>query len=376
MATNLPAAASGRNAARGGRVVALLLLAQLLGFLPTVGTAAAATESTSVAPRPGLTVGLVDAPADPDDPRAVVYIVGHHQPGDVIRRVVEVANGDDEAMQLRMGVAEAEATDEWNVPGALGQGDVAAWTTIVPERFELAAGQRRRVEVTITIPADAVGGQRHAAVLAERETFDGNGTRVLNRVGVRTYLSVGGAAAPVADFVIDTMRPLRTAAGEPAVWIRVTNTGEQVLDIAGILTLRDGPGSLTAGPFPVVVPRTLGAGFSGDVVVALDPSLPVGPWLAVAELSGGPVQRQAQARITFPVAQSPVTGPNGEQLGDAVPASPLLDRGLLVPINLALLLAAIVSLLLLFWRRRRKHEDDEAALELGAPSADRELVRT
>lgn len=364
-----------------GGVVAVVL-ALLLAVASTIPASAAegGAAGSSDAPRPGLTVRLVDPPIDPDDPRSLVYVVGHHQPGEVLRRTIEVANGDDVAVDVRLGVADADAGDDWQVEGGWGTGDVARWTQLSSSSVRLGPGERRQVGVTITIPDDAFGGERYGVILAER-SLPGNGaTEVIGRVGIRTYLSVGGAEAPPTDFTIDTMRPLRLADGRPAVWIGVTNTGERVIDVAGELALREGPAGLSAGPFPVVVPRTLGPGHRGEVVVELDRSLPDGPWLAIATLRGGPVERSAQARLTFPVAsgQGPGTGsgsgsgsgdtvvpadadqeigPNGEVLGDPVPAEPFIDREVLLPFNLLLLLLAVVGTLVARQALRRQEAE-------------------
>ncbi len=81
---------------------------------------------------------------------------------------------------------------------------------------------------------------------------------------------------------------------------RFRNTGGRALDLSGTLQLTDGPGGLSAGPFPLVLGTTLGIGETEPVGFKLDKQLPNGPWKAHLKVTSGLLTETAQATITFP----------------------------------------------------------------------------
>src|SRR5213076_2151068 len=95
----------------------------------------------------------------------------------------------------------------------------------------------------------------------------GGAANVVNRVGVRVYLSVGEGEEPVSDFTIDALTARRDEDSVPIVETTVTNTGGRAIDLAGSLSLANGPGSLNAGPFDVQIGTTLAPGDSAPAQV-------------------------------------------------------------------------------------------------------------
>ncbi len=181
---------------------------------------------------------------------------------------------------------------------------------------------------------------------------------VTSRVGVRIYLDVGTGGEPASDFEVSTLTPQRRADGTPVVTAQVTNTGGRALDLSGTLTLSDGPGGLSAGPFPVDV-RTVGVRRSADVAVALSKELPAGPWRARLQLRSGPLQKASEATLTFPTGASTVGTP--AQARDVPLAQ---DPSVVIPVAGGLILLVLLGLLLfLLWRRRRDRDEDEAPVD-------------
>jgi hypothetical protein len=178
---------------------------------------------------------------------------------------------------------------------------------------------------------------------------NGTGITTVSRVGIRMYLSVGEGAEPTSDFRVDTLAAQRGSDGAPAVQAQVENTGERALDMSGTLTLRDGPGGISAGPFAASLGTTLGVGGRSPVSVLLDRDLPAGPWTARLTLRSGELERAAEAVITFPdtsgSAASPVQAKN-------LPVSK--DPKILVPVATGLI--GLAALLLLLWRRRTRDD--------------------
>jgi hypothetical protein len=132
------------------------------------------------------------------------------------------------------------------------------------------------------------------------------------------------------------------------------------LDLRGELTLDQGPGGLSAPPFPVVLGTTLGVGDTEPVSIPLSSAITGGPWRARLTLRSGRLERRAEAQLTFP-----------DQAGQTKPPVkaknlPLAkDRRVLIPIagGLIFLLLLLLFLLWFFAKRRNKRRDDEDAAQ-------------
>nr|WP_176704694.1 hypothetical protein [Arthrobacter sp.] len=225
--------------------------------------------------------------------------------------------------------------------------DLTTWIALDRPQLELASGDSAEVTVTIDVPKDAPEAEQYAAIWAEvrEEPAEGSNVVQASRAGIRVYLSVGEGNGKPADFNIELLTAGRDAATNPQVSTKVTNSGGRALDVSGELTLTDGPGGISAGPFPVGQATTIAPGQTGEVLTVLDPEIPNGPWNARVELRSGLVEREAQASITFPDAgQGAVVAP------DKRPNTTLIVIGVAV-----LLLAAA---LILWWVRRRNSTQD------------------
>lgn len=324
------------------------LVAPLLVVI-AVGSGVAAQED------PGsIGIRLTDAPEDRrDDPRAQMYIVDHLAQGATITRHVEVQNTTAADVEVQLYVGAADITD-----GVFGFGegraenDITDWTTVTPSTVAVPATDGAiEAQVTITVPDDATDGERYGVIWAELPGSGGS-ANIVNRVGVRIYLSVGEGEEPASDFTIDTLRAVRDDEGTPVVETTVTNTGGRALDLGGDLTLANGPGSLTAGPFAVEVGTTLGPGESAPARVELDPELPDGPWDATVTIRSGREERTAEATITFPS--------NPGESAEPVEASAAEGaRKVLLPIAALAVLFVGAATAFLFLRRRRSEESDD-----------------
>ena len=152
------------------------------------------------------------------------------------------------------------------------------------------------------MPQDAPPGERYGVVWAEVGTTGAGGITLVNRIGTRIYLSVGGGNAPASNFTVDTLTAQRDAKGHPLVEAMVHNTGGRALDMSGTVTLTEMTGGVhsTAGPYDVQLGTTLAPGQSEPVKAVVTDSLGDGPWDATIELKSGLVDETYQARITFP----------------------------------------------------------------------------
>ena len=282
--------------------VACLLLAGLLIALAGPGPAARAAEGG------GIGLRLLDmAPTAGNDPRARLYITDHLAPGTVIHRRVEVSNTTVAAATVGLYAAAAAIVDgSFLGAGGSTPNELSSWTSVVPASIRLPAGGKLTATVTVAVPRDAPPGEQYAVVWAEARTAPSTpgGVTQVNRVGIRLYLSVGPGGAPAANFRIDALTARRSPTGVPSIVAQVRNTGGRALDMAGTLSLKAGPGGLSAGPFPASLGVTLAIGKTEPVTIALDDQLPAGPWDAKITMRSGLVERSAQAIITFPKSGS------------------------------------------------------------------------
>lgn len=332
-------------------LAAFAVTAALLGLAEP---AAAQTAPPAAQPGSGgIGLRLLDVPAEAhQDPRAQLYIVDHLAPGSVIERRIELSNTTSDRMRVVLYPAAAGIVNGAFL-GSDGHtpNELSTWTTISPESVEVPPGGLEVATVTITVPADAAPGEQYAAVWAETrsDTTTGAGITQVSRVGVRLYLSVGPGGPPAADFNIDSVTATRSVDGRPTVKATVHNTGGRALDLSGALKLLNGPGALSAGPFPASLGTTLAIGATEPVTIVLDDQLPAGPWNARITLRSGLIERVEQMTITFPdVGASPQTA-----LPQAT-ASPMPVWQIIIAAGLGALIATIGSLLMRRRRRQRR----------------------
>lgn len=342
-----------------GRLVRRCLVATMGLVLITAASALA----QSGAPPGSIGIRLLEAPAKlAEDPRAHLYVIDHLSQGDTIRRRIEVSSGLGHRERLRLYAAGAFISK-----GRFGflrggtQNELSSWIRVDQPFVDLAPHGSATAIVTITVPMDAEDGERYAVVWAETPPSSGPGTDVvtIDRVGIRVYLSVGQSGGPPTDFRIESLVAGRDDAGRPIVSATVVNTGGRAIDLSGTLRLSDGPGGLSAGPFPVQLGTTIGIGQRAPVHVVLTKAIPDGPWTADLRLRSDLVRRRADARILFPSAAG---------TSDPVPATPADGSLVWLAIILPIVAALVGGLwLLLVLRRRRKDSDRTAEIDPTVP---------
>jgi hypothetical protein len=311
-----------------------------LTLLLVVGLLSATVASVHAA-EGGGTVGirLLEGPADRmDDPRAYSYIVDHLAPGATILRQIEVSNTTAEPQPVQLYAAGADVTDQgWSVLDGRQGNELSGMVTVEPGQVVVPPGGTRTARVLLEVPADTTEGERYGVVWAELAPSGGE-VKVVNRVGIRMYVSIGAGGEPASDFSVETLTAVRGDGGVPELHAAVANTGGRAVDVAGEVELLDGPAGITAGPFPTTGAVTLAVGRSGVMIVRLPVDLPVGPWRARLVARSGTVERSAEATITFPEDAGATAGP--------VAAVPIhQDRAAIVPIAAGLVGIASAAVL-------------------------------
>lgn len=312
-----------------GRLIALTLLA---GIIVPAGSALAAGPGS-------IGIRLVDVPVDSrNDPLARSYIVDRVPPGTSIRRRVEIINTTGSTANVAVYPAAASLRrGSFRFAADRSRNELSSWTSVSRGVLRLPPGRKTLATVTIDVPSEASPGERYAVIWAEvsEPAPAVGGVTLVNRVGVRMYLSIGPGGAPPSNFVIRSLAAKRSASGERLVVARVQNSGQRTLEISGNLNLSKGPGGLSAGPIPVKLGTPLAPGESKRVNVRLDGQLPRGPWRAEMRLRSGSIQRVAVATITFPRPPAVANAPTAR---DA--SRPYRQLSLIGVILLALLAAA------------------------------------
>ena len=319
---------------RGG-LIALPLLA---GIAVSASSAIAAPLRHS---HGGIGIRLV-AMAASNDPLARSYIVGRLAPGTTINRRIEISNTTLSAADVAVYPAAADLRNgNFVFAGGRRRNELTSWTSLSRRELTLPPNTRAFVMVTTKVPKLASSSERYAVVWAEvssAPTSAADGVKLVNRVGVRMYLSIGPGGEPASNFIVGSLSAKRSATGVPLVVASVYNNGGRTLDINGTLTLSNGPGGLRAGPFAVALATTLAPGHSEPATVRLDRRVPQGPWLAQLRLTSGFIERSAVATIMFP---PPAGTPKPSNAG------PMLLAG-----SALLALLAVGALALLRTRRR------------------------
>jgi hypothetical protein len=276
---------------------------------------ASAAVATSAAPKPaagagGIGVRLLASPgAASATPQLNGYITGVVAPGTTIRRRIAVENSTKRPVSVAVYASGASIRRGiFGFAAGRRRNDLARWTSVSSPVLRLPAGVNGVVTVTVSVPRLASAGERHAVVWAELAAATTGGVRLVNRVGIRLYLTVGAGGSAPMNFTIDRLNAARSTGGAPLVQTTVRNIGSRTLVLSGSLTLSKGPGGINAGPFPATLTPALSPGSSAQLSVRLDRRLPLGPWRARLRLHSGALKREASATLRFPRVQAVVAG--------------------------------------------------------------------
>jgi hypothetical protein len=326
-----------------GRLIIFLFVVGSLVAVPTSSVFGSSPPgSTAKSGSVGIRLIAV-AQTAPSNPLAATYVVDRLAPGTTLTRSVEIDNDTRAITDVSVYPAAASVV-RGNFVFAPGHGgnELSSWTSLSRADLRLAPGSKALDTITVTVPKDAASGQQYGVLWAQVSappTIAG-GVTLVNRVGVRMYLSVGPGGAPTSNFAIGSLSARHSATGESLVVSTVHNSGHTTLDLSGNLTLSNGPDGLRAGPIAATLGTVLAPGVSEPITVGLTTGLPRGPWRVDLSLSSGSLQRSAKATITFPMNMG------------AVKASKATGFPALVVVIVVLFLLLLAALALIAIRRR------------------------
>lgn len=275
----------------------------------------------------GIGIRLVDVPVEQsNNPRARSYIVDALTPGTVISRRIEVSNTTDAALRVDLYPAAASIEEGSFRPADERTGnDLSGWTSLDEATADIPAGGQRLITATVSIPADASPGERYALIWAEvRAAGEGN-VALVNRVGVRLYVAVGGDNPAPDQFAADSFTAERVTGVGLVLSARIENTGGRALDLTGSLVL-ESDDRVRAGPYPIEPGTTLAPGDSGSVRAVIPHSVDDGRWHVTLDLTSGELTRSFTGDVTI-TSDRAVTTPI--ESGLPLPAALALGAGIL-----------------------------------------------
>jgi hypothetical protein len=323
------------------RLIAMLLVVG-------AGTLVPASIAFAAPPNPASSLGsvgirLVALPgASPYGPLGSSYVVDRLSPGASLSRSVEIDNHTRSIVDVSVYPASASIVRGGFAFAAGHAGnELSSWTSVSDHLLRLASGTETIDTLLIRVPMTASSGEHYAVLWAEVSAHPAaGGVTLVNRVGIRIYLSVGPGGGPQSSFTIGPLTAGRSTSGEPLVLAKVHNLGQGTIEISGNLALSDGPDGLRAGPFATPHGTIITPSVSEQLIVQLDSDLPRGPWRADLSLTSGDLQHSAVATITFPPS------------GTAKPPGAIGFSTLILVVIVLLVLLAITALGLLVSRRR------------------------
>jgi hypothetical protein len=279
----------------------------LTALVLLVGATVVTPAASALGPRPaaavrGISVRVVELPASSlADPLARTYITGTVSPGGSMRSKMEVSNTTRSTQSISIYAAGASMRGgAFAFADGHSRNELARWTRLSQSGVRLAPGQATVVTVDVAVPQQVSRGERYSVVWAAVNARGPTASVTLvNRVGMRMYVRVGGSVA-APRFTIARPKAHRSGSGAPLVTATIRNTGEGTIAIVGSLTLSHGPGGLSAGPFRFALARPLAPGSSRQARMQLTTQLPRGPWRVRLEVSSGATQRSSAATIVFP----------------------------------------------------------------------------
>jgi hypothetical protein len=252
-----------------------------------------------------IAIGLTDVPASRlDDPRARLYIDDHVNPGTAFTRHLRLFNTSDRPQHLRLYAGPATiARHRFTFPAPNAPGnELSSWIHLDRTALTIPAHAGAPLTARVAVPHWAQPGERYAVIWAQVSSAKAGPTgnvTLINQVGTRVYLDVGPGAEPPSDFRIGPLRAEPAPDGHHTLTAVVTNTGRRAIDIEGRLSLTDGPGRLSAGPFTIPRGITIAPGDQAPVTVSLGAEVPEGAWKYRLTLTSGRIVRTATGTLTL-----------------------------------------------------------------------------
>lgn len=164
------------------------------------------------------------------------------EPGEVLRRVLEITNSAASPARMTIQTAEWQFGDDGSVvfSNPLDAGSCRPWTALEARELELGPNGRRRYRFEVAVPPDASEGECRFAILfeGEPEAVGRLALPVAGRLGIIVYVAIGAAQAQLE--LEGTSVTEADARRLPALTLR--NTGNAHTRLEGFVSGRDSAG--------------------------------------------------------------------------------------------------------------------------------------
>lgn len=157
-------------------------------------------------------------------------------PGGSGTQDITVTNAGNEAFSV--------VADSARYKSAEGSISAVSWLKAEPARFDLAAGERRTVKVTISVPPDATSGGHYAMIALRTGGVSGSGTGVgvAAQIGVPFLITVNGSGTVVKQASVDSVVAVLEQDGELGFRVAVANRGNVHFYARGTVEIADAAG--------------------------------------------------------------------------------------------------------------------------------------
>ena len=219
---------------RWPRALLGLVAVVLLGAAPSAAQDATDDAATDGPPPAAFAV----QPSGPDGPGSRDWFTYTLDPGEVFGDTVAVSNLGDVPTTFRIYATDAVSVADVGGFSALRDDqdavDVGTWITLATNEYTVDPGKRIDVPFSIEVPDDAEPGDHAGAILAidtaqlvSDDAPDGLSFDVIQRLGARVYVRVGGETAPALR--VDELSIDRAGSSATLTW-EVSNTGNLRLE--------------------------------------------------------------------------------------------------------------------------------------------------
>ncbi len=229
-------------------------------------------------------------------------------PGETVTKTLGVQNDSSGIRSFTTTVNNFSAMDEEGGMAFSPFGGLASWITVRPAEFNIAPGEGRVIEVTISAPQNAPPGGHYATVfaVAKAGAVEGTGSAIGQYIGANFLVNVTGQVRESASIIEFSTAKASYDQAEPMPFrLRVQNSGNTHIRPTGVVEIFRGSTKVTS-----VAVNSDGAnvlpGTARRFSVSTDKTLTSGKYTARATLTFGGQTLSSQPVSFIVVGKTPL----------------------------------------------------------------------
>jgi len=119
------------------------------------------------------------------------WIILNTNPGKDYTENVIVKNASDQPLEIELQIREfQEPEGQFKILETEQYQNIGNWLKLPTQKFTLAAHEKQKIPVKISIPSTTEKGKYNAVILATVKETNPQNINIITRIGVRTYLTV------------------------------------------------------------------------------------------------------------------------------------------------------------------------------------------